>query len=113
MNAIKINDETICAEECSIQLSLENHASIYISFDTAKFPNSHDMFLNLYENKTVFNISHSNFDANKSVIKTIDIDFGKRISVNIRCTELITKDISHHRNEIIEELIGTVSFYGI
>ena len=110
MKAIKINDETICVEECSIQLSTEKHATIYMSFNTVKSPSSYDIFLNLYESRTVFDISHPNFDANKSIIKTIDIDFGKRISVNIRCSELVTKDIAHHRGEIIDELIGTVSF---
>ena len=110
MKAIKINDETICVEECSIQLSTEKHATIYMSFDTSKSPNSYDIFLNLYESRTVFDISHPNFDANKSIIKTIDIDFGSRMSINLRCSELITKDLAHHRAEIIDELIGTISF---
>ena len=113
MKAIKINDETICVEECSIQLSTEKHATIYMSFDTAKSPNCHDILISLYESRAAFDISHPNFDANKSIIKTIDIDFGHRISVCVRCSELITKDLSHHRAEIIDELIGAVPFDAI
>ena len=60
----------------------------------------------IYEGRKCFDISTIKFAAQNCRIKTMDIDFGKKISMSIRCENLDAHDISNRRDTIIDDILG-------
>ena len=102
---IKINNEEYFINEWSIQPSICNYANIYISINIEKYPLYESKFLKLYDNNMIFDISALKFIATGSSIKTIDITFGKRINIMIRCISLKINDVSEIRDQILDNIL--------
>ena len=107
---IKISGETYYARECEVQLSMEKWAIIYLSLDLSAHPEYYDDFIDLYENRRLFGIGAVRFSANMCRIKTMDIDFGKKMSVSIRCEQIDAYGLSERRNGIIDDILGETTF---
>lgn len=105
-NWLKIANDTFYVNECDVQLSLESWAILYLTLDIAAHPKYYDQFINLYEGRARFDINTIKFAAYSCRIKTIDIDFGKKISMSIRCDSLDAHDISNRRDGIIDDILG-------
>jgi hypothetical protein len=112
-NWLKISEDTFYTYDCSVQLSMENYATIYISLDLKRHPAYCDIILDIYENKKTFSITTSTFFAKQCRIKTIDVDFGKKMSISIRCESIDAHDISERRDSIIDDILGNrLTFIG-
>jgi hypothetical protein len=105
-NWIKISGDTYYVRECDVQLSMESWATIYLVLDLASYPSYYDDFVDLYEKRSVFSISTKKFAAAGCRIKSIDIDFGQKISASIRCENIDTHDMSVRRGQIIDDILG-------
>lgn len=118
MAAIRIDGEIMQIEECGVQLALElgGATNLHISVDIVRFPMAYDTIVHLYETRKVFCVSHPKFDARRSFIKTIDIEFGRRLSICVGSQDFTAKDMAHHREELIRDIIGeddSISFFVI
>ena len=105
-NWLKIENNTFYVKECDVQLSFEKWAIIYLTLDINAYPKYYDEFINIYEGKKSFDISTVKFAAQNCRIKMMDIDFGKNISMSIRCENLDAHDISNRRDTIIDDILG-------
>ena len=105
-NWLKIANDTFYVKECDVQFSLENWAILYLSLDISAYPKYSDDFINIYEGRKSFDISTVKFAAQNCRIKTMDIDFGKKISMSIRCENLDTHNISDRRDGIIDDILN-------
>ncbi len=114
MKSISIDGENMETEECCVQLALDlgGTTNLHISVDILKFPNAYDAILQLYEARKVFSAAHPKFDARRCFIKTMDIEFGRRLYICVGCQDFTAKDISHHREELICGIIGDDSLPG-
>ena len=113
MNWIKIGNETFYTKECEAQLSMESWAIIYLTLDIKSNPKYYDSFIDLYEKGCWFQINTNKFSARGCRIKTMDIDFGKDMSMSIRCENIDPQDISVRRGGIIDDILGETTFVSI
>lgn len=100
---IKISGDTFWPIECDVQLSFEKWAIIYISFDISKHPSYYDDLLDIYESGKVFSVCTAKLAASRCRIKTMDIDFGKKVSITVRCESIDT--LSDRREQMIDDLL--------
>jgi hypothetical protein len=105
-NWLKIANNTFYVKECDVQLSFEKWAILYLTLDISMYPKYYDDFINIYDGRKCFDISTVKFAAQNCRIKTMDIDFGKKISLSIRCENLDTHHISNRRDAIIDDILG-------
>lgn len=105
MSDIKINNDVFSTMETSIQLSTGKLCSIYILLDVSKYPDYYKKLISLYENTQTFNIDTNKIRAIGCVIKTVDIDFGRTMGLNVRCSEIITDITMVRRDEIITSIL--------
>lgn len=102
---IKIGDNIIDVNDINIQLTIMKHATIYIELDISKNIKYYEYFINLYENREVFNINSSKFTALGCRIKTMDIEFKSKMNLNIIC-DLLDPDIVDRRDNLIEQILN-------
>ena len=112
-NWLKIANDTFYVKECDVQLSFESWAILHLTLDIYKYPKYYDEFINIYEGRKSFDISTIKFAAQNCRIKTIDIDFGKKISMSIRCENLDTHNLSERRDGIIDDILGDITTFTI
>jgi hypothetical protein len=105
MSKIKIEKEEYDTIECSIQLSSGKWCNIYLLLDIAKYPIYYKDFIDFYENRKIFNIDSDKLRALNCIIKTVDIEFGRTIGLNIRCEDIITDLTSIRRDELITSIL--------
>jgi len=110
-NWLKIENDTFYAKECDVQLSLESWAILYLTLDIGSHPKYYDFFIDLYEGRKSFDISTVKFAAKKCRITTIDIDFGKKMSMSIRCDNMDANDMSERREGIIDDILGDATTF--
>lgn len=103
---IKISGTTYYVRECDVQLSMESWASMHMALDLRSHPSYYDDFIDLYERGASFSIDTKKFLASGCRIKSIDIDFGKNMTLAIRCEKLDANDISERRDGIIDDILG-------
>ena len=103
---IKIAGDIFYTKECDVQLSMEKWATLYLSLDISAYPKYYDEFVAMHEVRKTFDMTTISFSAIKCRIKTLDIDFGKSISMCIRCEELDTHDMSVRRDGLIDDILG-------
>ena len=103
---IKISGTTYYVVECDVQLSMESWASMHMRIDLRSHPSYYDDFIDLYEKGSSFSICAKRFSASVCRIKSIDIDFGKSMTLAIRCEKLDAHDISERREGIIDDILG-------
>ena len=72
-NWIKIDNETFYVKEVMIQLSVMAHATIDLSFDIKSYPSYSDIFFNMYERGSKFNIVAKEFEGKGIMIKAVDV----------------------------------------
>lgn len=112
-NWLKIANDTFYVKECDVQLSFEKWAILYLTLDIATYPKYYDEFINLYEGRATFDINTIKFAAQNCRIKTIDIDFEKKISMSIRCENLDAHNLSERRDGIIDDILGDITTFTI
>ena len=105
-NWIKISGKAYYVRECDVQLSMESWATIHLVLDIASYPSYYDDFIDLYENRSSFSMHTRKFMATTCRIKSIDIDFGKKLTMSIRCESIDTHDMSVRRGQIIDDILG-------
>lgn len=105
-NWLKIENSIFYAKECEVQLSFERWATLYIILDIGAHPEYYDFFMDIYEGRKLFDMSTIKFAARKCRIKTMDIDFGKKISMSIRCESIDAHDMAIRRDGIIDDILG-------
>ena len=105
-NWIKISGNAYYVRECDVQLSMESWATMHVVLDIASNPSYYDDFIDLYENRSSFSMNTSKFAATCCRIKSIDIDFGKKLTMGIRCESIDTHDMSVRRGQIIDDILG-------
>lgn len=103
---MKIANDTFYVKECDVQLSMERWAILYLTLDLSSYPEYYDAFIDLHEKRMPFQAITVKFAARGCRIKTMDIDFGKKMSMSIRCDSLDPHDISERRDGIIDDLLG-------
>jgi hypothetical protein len=106
MNWIKIGDKTFYVLECDTQLSIDNHAFMYIKIDIKNHPEYYDEFINLYDLGKIFEIYTIKFKSSHSYIKTIDIEFNRNMSISIRCERIDIHSKSDRRDNLIDEILN-------
>jgi hypothetical protein len=104
-NWIKIDNETFYVKEVMIQLTVMAHATIDLSFDIKSYPSYSDIFFNMYEKGSKFNIVAKEFEGKGIMIKAVDVG-SKIMNISLKCDLLNHKDISERRDEIIEEVLN-------
>lgn len=102
---IKIENEIFNISDLSAQ-SLIGKCNITIDIDIIKYPNYRTYFINMYENRKPFIISNNRFTANNCLMKSLDVVFGERITLNIICDK-IDSCISEVRDGIIDDILNT------
>jgi len=112
-NWLKIANDTFYVKECDVQLSFESWAILYLTLDISTYPKYYDEFINIYEGRKSFDICTIKFAAQKCRIKTMDIDFGKKISMSIRCENLDAHNLSERRDGIIDDILGDITTFTI
>lgn len=105
-NWIKISGKAYYVRECDVQLSMESWATMHVVLDISSYPSYYDDFIDLYENRSSFSMHTSKFSATCCRIKSIDIDFGKKLTMSMRCESIDTHDISVRRDGIIDDILG-------
>jgi hypothetical protein len=101
---IKIDNDIFQFIDISVQLSITKKATIFLEIDIENNQNYYTYFIDKYEKKRSFVIEHSKYIAKGCRIKTIDIVFNSKISLNISCQHIDT-DISEIRDSVIEQIL--------
>jgi len=104
-NWIKISGNAYYVRECDVQLSMEKWATMHVVLDIASYPSYYDDFIDLYENRSSFSMHTRKFAADNCRIKSMDIEFGKKLTMSIRCESIDTHDISVRRDGIIDDIL--------
>jgi len=104
-NWINISGRSYYVAECDVQLSIERWATIHIVLDIATHTSYYGDFIDLYENRSSFQINTRKFFASNCRIKSMDIEFDKKMAMSIRCENIDTHDISVRREGIIDDLL--------
>lgn len=106
MGYIRIDNDVFEVGTISTQTTIGSHATIYISVDIENHVNYLNYFINLFDNKKKFDLVGGSFIGQGSFIKSIDVEFNKRMNLTIRTDILHIKDASERRDEIIEEILN-------
>lgn len=110
-NWMKIENDTFYVKECDVQLSMESWAILYLTLDLSSYPKYYDTFIEFHEKRKSFHVNTVKFAASGCRIKTMDIDFGKKMSMSIRCDNLDAHDISERRDGIISDILGDATTF--
>ena len=106
MKNIRINEKTFEVLEISFQPKLDGSASIFIQFDVSKNSVYKKFFLDLYDNKTLFNFFSRFYKSTNCVIKSTDLDHITNIlSITIKSERIYTLSKREERNEKIKVIL--------
>lgn len=106
---IKIENEIFYISDLISQYHVVDYTtsrcSIIIDIDIIKYPNYLPHFIKMYESKKSFVMSNNSFVANACLIKSLDIIFRERITLNIICNK-IDSSIDDVRDGIIDDILN-------
>jgi hypothetical protein len=110
VNFVKLDNEIFNVIDVVVQLSIGSHTTTHLSVDLIKYPEYLNKITDIFEMSKKFEMISNRFIAPGSYIKSIDVDFDKKMNISVKSDVFNNVDTQQRRDEMLDELLNNETY---